>query len=1705
MTENTRVGPADFAVEDDLPIGQVLRRFGERRLGVAHDDNALTPVQERLAVLMARKAHGVQDRSHSPMVAERRPLHLDVGSRYLPLRVDAAFGRFGAFEHQSLMPKGNWVYQLDADLLRLWVEEELESEAEAQGWLRAETWASPASRTPEADRLAPRPSAPGRAAPRIGQQLPPAVRKSLAPHRQQVKNAVLAAVRGDTSALARMTHGSAVAKRLLAKIQAQTSSAKGLTSASLATAAAPGVAATAQADRVEDRAAIGLTLPTPAPRFSTALDHDDLIALRDELPMLAVDAADISFSFEGAARQIMRTARTAVTASAAQARRSTPQAGRAAQHSLTPALARALESAQTRIVARARMMGPSPEQTAIEEAQALALTAFTPRATANLGGHETDITGADRTVASRLGGLSAQSVGARRQEFGTQALKAIRFDTRAARHAEPDVSSYWLMEGGRGVLLAGLDDSGIPLGQHGTDWSEPDSSAPPQWAPPSHRVAVALAANAPSPLIATSGLGEMAGTVAVQQPPALFAPLVAFHAQQAAGQGAVGGPAAIAAAPVEIARRPGLLAALARARTYDATVAGDFAAVVADGLTHRAGAGMLLRRLEASASSPLTPSAAGDRASTSGVGGPSRDTFTTANLSRASVPHSAREAILQDIVVSGGYLPSLVRSIAELQRTATFLGRLQPAALASAAHQSATPVRARSRLGSVIQRLTALSQDSGPSLATTAGAQLETRAATAAGQLADAIREARQAIAGGDRASTGYDNAGWWGVDSILLQMESAAATDSSFSGWSPDASGVSDLHRSIDVATRRAQTTVVAQLAQIASATREAAASAARAADVASQTNLSRTAGLRLFSPEKTVALIAPELESGGLLDVGARRALSQALDALSQASATSVQTRSVRTPFGNIKVRLDHGRIVVDTEEISSHAPVVSVAAGTARSELQLATTPTRSVRAFERTANFTGQTREPSGSRFAAGELARALESTLPTVLQSMRGVSARLDVLLGGPARSEARSDASTRRLTSVASDLHAAQARMSKVLAAAPSEMTARFSAIAQSTAPLATSRLDSAGDVIRLFAGSERAARVIQSLSAGGFADAELAAFDAAPSKAASTAPPEASMPASTRARLGQLGAALAGLGTRRSANVARVLRDLSEGRDVALPIAARSAEALGELLAEAADARAIGSLGQLGMARQIAPGMSRADLAYILPYAQRSTKWAHGDLDLTGASPTQSHPDHASALLEMAVSLGRGRQMLDGVAALNLSAAGTAGPTNGPLADLSSDPTGPGRIGLGLTNAGHTAPGYHRTAGGPTTFVTPRDALDRTLAQREGSRFARLQATLSSGAAAPTPAGGPTRTVTRSRGMLAPRAMTAGVLRNLLQVRSTLDGLGNRPQARSGPHLAVSTEAAGALLQPERAHHAADIGWSGLDSTTTRPSTTHRADGTAGVWMPAGVERLVAETADAIVSGRASLAGTLVAPRLLTPQRTRSGQRGTRTRGAAGQAGSYDAVAHQVAMGLRSLRFGSAPGGRAESAGTMLAVGAGAGALNASPWMTSTRSQEGARRLAASLGMEWAAPGTSRAQAAAGVDLQSPDLVRPGSPGTGDGPGALFKPPAAPPKPRARAAKAPGTLYSPPKPPSLPTPETFGPGTAQAEAVAPRAARTQDSSGGMVERAEAEDRTGMAHQSGVPSQENIEDIAYEVLSELKRRWSYELERRGTE
>jgi hypothetical protein len=81
-------------------------------------------------------------------------------------------------------------------------------------------------------------------------------------------------------------------------------------------------------------------------------------------------------------------------------------------------------------------------------------------------------------------------------------------------------------------------------------------------------------------------------------------------------------------------------------------------------------------------------------------------------------------------------------------------------------------------------------------------------------------------------------------------------------------------------------------------------------------------------------------------------------------------------------------------------------------------------------------------------------------------------------------------------------------------------------------------------------------------------------------------------------------------------------------------------------------------------------------------------------------------------------------------------------------------------------------------------------------------------------------------------------------------------------------------------------------------------------------------------------------------------------------------------------------------------------------------------------------------------------------------------------------------------TLFTPP---SVNIPAA---GIAAAPAdMAPRAAM----GGSSVETSEGSDRKATAHQTGVPSQESIEDMAREVLTELKRRWSYELERRGIE
>ncbi|MEL6179053.1 MAG: hypothetical protein AAFS10_08870, partial [Myxococcota bacterium] len=86
-------------------------------------------------------------------------------------------------------------------------------------------------------------------------------------------------------------------------------------------------------------------------------------------------------------------------------------------------------------------------------------------------------------------------------------------------------------------------------------------------------------------------------------------------------------------------------------------------------------------------------------------------------------------------------------------------------------------------------------------------------------------------------------------------------------------------------------------------------------------------TRSLRLFSPEKTLAMLAPQLESGGLVNPVDRAELSEALQALASTSRSTSAPQRLRTAFGTLTLQMKEGQLVVDAEELSSNAPAVSM----------------------------------------------------------------------------------------------------------------------------------------------------------------------------------------------------------------------------------------------------------------------------------------------------------------------------------------------------------------------------------------------------------------------------------------------------------------------------------------------------------------------------------------------------------------------------------------------------------------------------------------------------------------------------------------------------------------------------------------------------------------------------------------------------------
>lgn len=220
----------------------------------------------------------------------------------------------------------------------------------------------------------------------------------------------------------------------------------------------------------------------------------------------------------------------------------------------------------------------------------------------------------------------------------------------------------------------------------------------------------------------------------------------------------------------------------------------------------------------------------------------------------------------------------------------------------------------------------------------------------------------------------------------------------------------------------------------------------------------------------------------------------------------------------------------------------------------------------------------------------------------------------------------------------------------------------------------------------------------------------------------------------------------------------------------------------------------------------------------------------------------------------------------------------------------------------------------------------------------------------------------------------------------------------------------------------------------------------------------------------------------------------------------------SVDEALRGMTLGVRMLGVSPEASVRAGvptyDAGTPgVQVSLGAGASVSPSWWSQSRTQAGLSRLMSSLDVAVTEDSTT---APVGVPVRAssgqgavPDLkqVTPGA--TRGGPLAR--------RMAARAERAERELSKVQgqklsdralfTPPSYTVDGTAG---GQQGTASPLAAKGSPS-GGSIEKGESGDRKGLAHQTGVPSQDDIEDIAREVLSELRRRWSYEIERRGME
>lgn len=1731
-----QVRPEEFSRQEDLPVGQVLRRFGARRLG---DDQApsLTEVQERLArTLELRARGGIAARplaliDRSPQQG-RRPMHLEVGSRYLPLRVDTGFGRFGDMQIQSLFPTGGGRYHLDVAMLRLWVEQEMEALESQWTSLRADTLESfqQAARQTLA--------APGEAA----NQLPPAVaaQPQVAAQRQKLRQAMLQAVQGDTSALSTLLHGEQ-AQKIAARLQARAQQEAARQQAAQLAQAQPqeGGQALAAASIIDSPAA---ALPL------MALEGEVLEALRQELPALSVDASGASFSFEAAAAQVMQTARRAA---ARAARVEQPLAQQAAPGTRG---AQALRFARRRDLSRARMFGPSAVEAQATEAIARGMTPFvdsaaTPQLPALRQAPEPG-------QPAMLAALPSQRFVARdaqtpelaatrpRRPLGQLSMKAMT--PRGAQALEGRPARAWMMAGGAGVLLAGLDDSGPPAAQPEQDpvawWPAPLPEQPSQEQIAQQAAQQARALLAAVEALAPSYASALAPTLL--QPEALVeAPVQAARrallqrqAPQALEQAHLAPVTAQALEALPQAARRALEAATqgpsaqqaavwAGAQGYSATQRGDFAQIIAQATTtsllaQQPALGQTLRGHawtqesgDPSAQAPQGQAAPLARA----LAGQVQQAQQALDLGVGAALR--RQASLEDMEISGQYMPSLVRSLEQLGHSAQRLQRFSaPLARRTQARQEENAGLTRVRAAVRALRHSALASPDA----------LPLRVAELAQSFAEALRDTH-APSQATVQREGYNRGSWWGNDLVPVQMEAPVAP----ARPAGDEGAVRWYQHQLSQAMAQSQAHVE-KLSQLVQAQPRVTQAEPGPAAISTSGR-----ALSLFSPEKTMALLAPQLESGALLDASSRRELSAALEELSQQSAASPTAssapRRVPTPFGTLTVQMKQGQLTVHTDETTSLAPSVSLSRQ-AQGQPQQAS-PVVS-------AASTGREQVLAQVARRLGEVAST--STLEKLATA--GASG-FEVLLGAASRAERQAQVYLDQPLGAA---QVAQGDLETIAQRLGIPAASAAQALAEQLAPKSPQRRSvgiqhgSAGEVVQVSAQGQRATEVIEALQRSGFA---------LPAGAYQTLERAFAQPAQAqRADARPAPAAQAALG---GASLLSALRNL-EGEQLSslarfLDEAPGSAtQPLERLLEEAREARTIGALGRVGMQRPAMAGLTQADMAYALPFLQRQAEAeraagqpgaATRPLEALGQSPqapaqtggpssassgalsplasssAQSLLSHSLLLgsagnldqLALRMGLPAGSLREDGAGlALQAQAAALGAAQRSPasLPELQR-PTYRAVDGQVAPDAELFRPSQEAEARLEETTQTLR---------RERARLMRVSQRLQAPQAPPSPE--------QHRASLRPVALSGSMLQQLGAVGQVLESLGitrgqslgaqvRQSSALQAARHRLSQASAGELISASLPSVGLDADLEPGEQRSPSPAT-----GRVGVWVPAGVERLVSESSDSLLSGRGDFSATHVAPSLFQ-LRDASGRRVDGVRSA-----SLRAVGQGMALGLRQLGAGAAgapgyvPMGMGGGAGDLLAVGAGASPLSRSQLMQETRNHgriqsfmEMVSAAAAGAAPAGVAPGAVDAPVGAQVSVGRPAPPSPQGLSVGRAPTTMLAPgqwggvrregyQSAPEPPR--------TLFKPFTPPapsagsaSQPDGKPWAEGFGNQQGVAPRASmgdnRHEES------RAERTERHTHEGQAQAPNQEQIEDIAREVLDVLKHRWMIELERRGIE